>query len=370
MNRNFFVMMICMSGLCHTAVAQGQDWDKLRDGIRQLRAELARQDVYTFVTNNATTPRVAPYIHSQCWVDWLPKEDVKRRAYEQEKRDFGLDFIGKLEKIALDVPSLDDLEANEKRARHFIEIAEWLKTSKGYGNYMLKRWSEGIACTPLGAMAVNSRCEISRAEKLLLRIDNDEENLNCQMAMLDEEAPHKYKKPKSRDINDICESMEMQWKCHLKASYAYFKQKGISPASLNFSDVKEFHHEYAFYIERDVGFGDYLTMRQRWGGKNHFIVCVYGLYDEMRREIEDILRYRTTVGEIIMPKKNVEKMSDAEAMDYRDEFRERWRPYEKKYGQTKAGVGTWHILSHRFQDDATRELKAQRNRTLDVPMFY
>ena len=363
-----FILAMCLTIVCHAVAAHGRDWDKLRDGIRRLRMELARQDVYTFVTNRTTTPRVAPYIHSQCWVDWLPKGEERRRAYEQEKRDFGLDFIGKLEEVALANVPLDDLEANEKRARQFIEIAEWLKTSQGYGNYMLKRWSEGIACTPLGAMAVDSRCGIDRVGNLLLRIDNDERNLNLQLAMLDEEAPHKFKKTKSRDMNGICESMEMQWNCHLKASCAYFKGRGLFPASLNFSDVKDAPREYAFYIDTNAGFSYYLTMRYRWSGKNHFIVCIYGLYDGMRRELEDILKYRRLVGDVIRPKKNIDELSDEEAMDYREEFREKWRPYEKEHGQTKAGLGTWHVLSHRFLDDATRELRSQRNRAMEFPM--
>lgn len=36
--------------------------------VRQLRGDLARLGVAAFVTN-AATPRMAPHIHSQCWVD-------------------------------------------------------------------------------------------------------------------------------------------------------------------------------------------------------------------------------------------------------------------------------------------------------------
>lgn len=77
-NNAAFVLAMCLAVVCHLAAAQGRDWEKLRDGIRRLRMELARQDVYTFVTNRTTTPRVAPYIHSQCWVDWLPKGEERR----------------------------------------------------------------------------------------------------------------------------------------------------------------------------------------------------------------------------------------------------------------------------------------------------
>lgn len=84
-NNAAFVLAMCLAVVCHLAAAQGRDWDKLRDGIRRLRMELARQDVYTFVTNRTTTPRVAPYIHSQCWVDWLPKGEERRRAVSKSR---------------------------------------------------------------------------------------------------------------------------------------------------------------------------------------------------------------------------------------------------------------------------------------------
>ena len=73
------------------------DWTSLKERMKALRSELARQGAYAFVTNRETTPAVAPYVHSQCWVDWLPRENVERIAYEQEKREFGLDFVLELE---------------------------------------------------------------------------------------------------------------------------------------------------------------------------------------------------------------------------------------------------------------------------------
>ena len=78
----FFVLVFSVPTLSvkGETMSSATKWERMRLGVVLLRTELARQDVYTFVTNRATTPRIAPYIHSQCWVDWLPKEDVKRRA--------------------------------------------------------------------------------------------------------------------------------------------------------------------------------------------------------------------------------------------------------------------------------------------------
>ncbi len=54
-----FILAMCLTIVCHAVAAHGRDWDKLRDGIRRLRMELARQELHAFVTNRTTTPRVA-----------------------------------------------------------------------------------------------------------------------------------------------------------------------------------------------------------------------------------------------------------------------------------------------------------------------
>ena len=367
----FFVLVFSVPTLSvkGETMSSATKWERMRLGVVLLRTELARQDVYTFVTNRATTPRIAPYIHSQCWVDWLPKEDVKRRAYEQEKRDFGLDFIGKLEKIALDVPPVDDLEMNERRARQFVEIAEWLKTSKGYGNYVLKMWSEGMACTSLGAMAVNSKCSVERAEALFHRIDSVTNNLSCQMAILAEEAPHGYQRPVDVTARGIRKELERQWNLHFKSAYIHFNTRPGRFAGLRFEDVKENLHEYAFYCEDAVGSNgcQYATIRNLWGLKKHFTVCICGMYNPMPKQIFDMLRYRRFVGDIPRPPVGL-RMGSPDFIDYQDLFHEQWSPFSKDHGENCAGTPAAIIFCHSdgYLDIYTQQLKWQMERRLDA----
>lgn len=367
----FFVLVFSVPTLSvkGETMSSTTKWERMRLGVVLLRTELARQDVYTFVTNRATTPRIAPYIHSQCWVDWLPKEDVKRRAYEQEKRDFGLDFIGKLEKIALDVPPVDDLEMNERRARQFVEIAEWLKTSKGYGNYVLKMWSEGMACTSLGAMAVNSKCSVERAEALFHRIDSVTNNLSCQMAILAEEAPHGYQRPVDVTARGIRKELERQWNLHFKSAYIHFNTRPGRFAGLRFEDAKENLHEYAFYCEDAVGSNgcQYATIRNLWGLKKHFTVCICGMYNPMPKQIFDMLKYRQFVGDIPRPPLGL-KVGDVGFIDYQDMFREQWRPFSRVHGDNCAGTPASIIFcgNDGYLDIYTQQLKWQMERRLDA----
>ena len=165
----FATAIVLSAGCSRVETAKEQpDWDALRAEVSSFRKRLASDGAYAFVTN-AATPRTAPHIHSQCWVDWLPKEDVKRRAYEQEKRDLGLDILGYLEEYAWNAESQDDLSTNKKNAVELLAIAEWLKTSQGYGNYLLKRWAENLALIRLCNLSIYKRVGIDEIKALFNR---------------------------------------------------------------------------------------------------------------------------------------------------------------------------------------------------------
>ena len=353
------------------------DWTVLRDEVKSMRAELARQGAYAFVTNTATTPRTAPHIHSQCWVDWLPKEEVERRAYEQEKRDFGLDFLGELEKIALESCPLDDIDGAERRAERCLAIAEWLKTSKGYGNYPLKRWCERMAATSIGVMAVSSDCALPRVEALVARIDALDANLRHQLAALNEEAPHKYTMPKTDDMDAAMGNLERQWAVHLREAMKYFKANRGNSLPY-FADVRNEDKKYSFYMEENLppvrdGLPARGTMRRFWVPKCHNAFLVCGLYDNARDRIKDLVLFRKLAGDIPRPPKNMTSADDGfVAVDYRDQFRERWKPYEGKYGKNYAGTAASQIFFGQFVDHFTlqqmltagdlEELKNQKKR--------
>lgn len=122
----------------HTEVATPEEWIARREQIKQLRTELARQGAYAFVTNSITAGRKSMRIHSRFWVDRLPRGSVGLIAYENELRNWGLDFVSELERLSsTDIP-IDDIAKNEERASQMIKIARWLGAESGYGNYILK----------------------------------------------------------------------------------------------------------------------------------------------------------------------------------------------------------------------------------------
>ena len=275
-----------------------QDWEALRKDVVALRHALSEKGAYDFV-KDAGTPKLAPHIHSQCWVDWLPEQDVRRRAYEQEKRDFGLDMLGHLETLTSDEIGVGEPIRLQVRAERLVAIAEWLKTSWGYGNYILKHQAEEQALSFIAKMAVNGSCSPQEVRGLLGRVDEHAKSAPMQVAILNEESPHKYSLPATETGSGIQSALGRQWGTHRRAAEKYFKSRIHNKVPLLFEVVKDEEREYAFYVP-DRNLGD-ASVRKYWNQKDHEEVCVYGMYTQRREKIEWILKFREIIGPIPVP---------------------------------------------------------------------
>ena len=357
------VLVVAVAGLVVWADTN-QDYIALREQVKQLRTELARQGAYAFVTNHATTPRIAPHIRSQFWVDWLPKTNIEQIAYEQEKRDFGLDFVGQIAKLALVEIPLEDVETLETNARRMLEIAEWLKTARGYGNQVLKKWSENTALSSLGGMAVNVQCDTNRVLKLMSRIDGIREDVNRQVEILNEESPHRYRVPHCTTIYDASEKLERQWIPRQSAGIRYFRGKRKDGELIfNYPQVKdEGPREYAFYLP-DGYRGSRHTVDEFWHLKQHSVVCVYGLSTKMTEEILQIMHGRSVIGNLPMPSEAEIKDSNLGFFGYcshlDDAMREATKGREPRFRGSSAVL---RIYGHEFVDFFTRSLQLEREK--------
>ena len=299
-----YAMVFLLGGIGMSAVgaergSSGQDWALLRKGVSAQRQVLADKGAYLFVTDEMT-PRRAPHIHSQCWVDWLPDDEVERKAYEQEKRDFGLDMAVQLEKLGARRIEMDDVAGLRTGAEQLVAIAEWAKTSPGYGNYILKHQAEELAMVLMAKMAVNEKCSIREVRELLDRIDTHEKSAYLQVSVLNEESPHAYARPTATSGSEIQSALGRQWRDHVREAREHFKARLPKGRRVHFEDVRDEAREYAFYIP-DRNLGD-ASISRYWNLKDHEEVCVYGMYSQKREKIGWILKYRETIGAIPVPR--------------------------------------------------------------------
>lgn len=363
MKRIIAALVVAVAGLVVWADTN-QDYIALREQVKQLRTELARQGAYAFVTNHATTPRIAPHIHSQFWVDWLPKTNIEQIAYEQEKRDFGLDFVGQIAKLALVEIPLEDVETLETNARRMLEIAEWLKTARGYGNQVLKKWSENTALSSLGGMAVNAQCDTNRVLKLMSRIDGIREDVNRQVEILNEESPHRYSIPRCTTIYDASEKLEQQWIPRQAAGIRYFRgMRKNGNLIFNYPQVKDDGpREYAFYLPDGYRGGRH-TPDAFWHLKQHSAVCIYGLSTKMADEIFQILHGRSALGDLPVPSDAEIKDSNLGFFGYCSHLNDAMRKATKGREQRfMGGHAVLRIYGHEFVDAFTRSLQLEREK--------
>ena len=302
--KNVVVLMIAAVLCLGTRGSDNEDclardeWMLLRDCVVEQRLELARLGVYAFVTNVAVSGET-PCIHSQSWVDWLPDKAVSRRAYEQEKRDLGLDLLKQLEEFAQVSVEVGEVDLLKERATQLLAVAAWLKATPGYGNFILKRWAEDMALASLAGLAVNDCCPVENVKALLGKVDSCAECVRMQVAILNDESPDQWEVSGATSSSAIQQALVMRWGRHVREARRCLSGFRVNGRRLLFDDVRGADRRYAFYIP-DVNPGD-ATIRRCWNLKDHEEVCVYGMYNHMRQDVEDILDCREKLGIIPMP---------------------------------------------------------------------
>ena len=202
-----------------------------------------------------------------------------------------------------------------------------------YGNYILKSWSEFIAESAIGRMAVQSRCSTNRVVALLVKIDPPEKNLDFRLTILNEEAPHRFSRP--TNLQDAIRSMERQWQSHyFAACHHYGRDFTGRVLDRGFAEVKDDPPEYAFYCE-DAN-QRYNTIRSRWSKKKHYEVCVVGMCSTLLDEIKRVLLFRSKIKDFPAPPPGAFSNDDIE-WKYLNTIRDLWDPYAKEYGHIAVG---------------------------------
>lgn len=295
-----FATAIAMSVGCNRSEKANErsDWDALRTEVSSLRKRLANDGAYAFVTN-AATPKTAPHIHSQYWLMLIPEANIALRQYEQEKREFGLDMIGQLERYAKQKIDIKDISALEQRVHELLAIADWLKKEPGYGNFILKRWAEDMASTTISKLAVNNDFPVSDAWSLLRRIDTPQANAKMQISILNEESPDQYTPPSGNLPDKILREIGRQWGTHRASAVQTFKTKFSMQHAPRFSEAFVLDPSLAFYMHDTDRTS--ASLKALWNHKDHEEVCVFGMFCKIPEMVERILKFREAAGEIPVP---------------------------------------------------------------------
>ena len=346
---------IVMLGLSSYAIEpSNQDWTSQLMEIKKLRSALTHEGVYAFVTN-AATPKVAPLIHSQLWVDGLPKEEVKRRAYEQEKRDFGLEMVGQLEAYALADTDWKNEKDNAAQAHQLIAISQWLKTSVGYGNYLLYKWAENMAMALAGRLAVNPRADVKEIADILAEAEDYQTDVAFRIAVLQDETPHEYHIPRGEDSAVSHNDLLKQWGKNMQTAIRHYGEDRFW--HLKSSDVRDDKREFAVYVEDPLA--QWHTIRAYWDASQHRIFLICGLHESLCNDVRNVLSAREKIGPMPVPPATAFKDSAARHIYVRD-MSEKCEPF------SSAAHTAFSIFHGDFYDLYTWQLRAQLGKNIKL----
>ena len=311
------------------------------------RKTLAESGLWGFFAVAQSNLWEAPKIHSQCWVDWLPREPAVHIQLEQAKRDFGLEIVKAMEGEALRILLPTNTVERANQADRLLRFANWVGGSDGYGNFAIRRRVEHLACIPIGHLVADLDFPVEKIEVLLTRFETEGGGLRTQCDILNEESPHKYD-ARTKD------ELAVQWHGHFrKAWFAYKEKVGRYPHS--FSNGKNFSKEVAFYCEDETSPRPY-TLSTQWSQKLHYIFCVMGYEDSITERVKTFLLFRKTIGRFpLKPSRPLETFPESEIQEG---FYEAWKPYETKLGIHPGASGYTYeaIRGNTFMDYDTSEL--------------
>ena len=338
-------LTVCLICGQHCAIAgQGGEFPSLS----AMRNDLVRLGAYAYVAS-PTSPKSAPHIHSQSWVDWLPATEVRRRMYEQEKRDFGMAFVGELEKCAEEQKCLEGYGDMERESWKMLRIAQWLKTSTGYGNFFLAHWAENLALNMVGKMAVSTEVNTNSVNRLLLQLGAGEADLRFRVAVLNDESPNAFSLPQTADADVAFNSLMREWGRGRSAAAAHYGPTALM--RLSWRDVAEDNRAHAFYLD-DSCSGE-LPLRELWKRKLHSAICSLAPEFYRMKVIRNVLKYRELVGPL--PRPSQFQLTDKTAgAGYVETVDGRWSSrLLRKYGPNCSGLWALAICKGDFVDQWT-----------------
>ncbi|MGI5868982.1 MAG: hypothetical protein ACOX9C_06040 [Kiritimatiellia bacterium] len=289
----------------------------------------------------------APKIHSQCWVDWLPRESTKRIRLEQAKRDFGLELVKAVEEEALRVLSPASTGERASQADRLLDFSGWAGRPGGYGNLAIKWRVEHLACIPIGHLVADLGFPVEEIEARLARLETEQGWVRMQVDVLNEESPHQYR-AKTKD------ELAVEWHGHFrKAAFAFKDEMGRYP--YNHEESKNLPRHISFYCEDESSPRPY-TLATKWNTKRHYIFCVMGYEDTIKDRVQNLLLFRKTIGRF--PLKPSRPTGSFPESEIQEGFYEAWKPHERQLGIHPGASGYTYeaIRNNAFMDYDTSEL--------------
>lgn len=290
----FGTILMALLGPVRAEPASADATSAKLERVQAMQRDLDRDGLWNFLDTVRAKGWSAPWIHSDYWVGRLPEKPEDRVELEKAQRALGLSIAKAFDAEALKLMQPADSATREAQAKSFLDAADWLRKSRGYGNLLLVTRAENLAYIPIGYLVADLTCSTNTIDALMKRIGTPEEDLAFRLAVLDEEAPVPLAVRKGESLKETNDRLELAWNLGYHAMKTWCKDQGMGRAK-DRESRRRIPAAYAFFADDEASQPPFTTVN-KWDQKQHHSCCVYGCDTGIRQRIDTLHLFRLQVG--------------------------------------------------------------------------
>lgn len=263
----------------------------------QIDAEMKRIEALTRALDSGGAAGVlavalpAPLIRSFYYAEKLAEIKPERRVVEQAKREFGFKLAVELDETAALLQKRADSAERVRQAGLLFDLAAWLRTAQGYGNYVLFSRCESLATVPLAYLTADLDYPLDKVAELRRRILPATDERAFRVAVLNDEAPKPFIGPLLGNESEQDEQIQIAWNTRWNDMRTLFKSRELPISQWKRSALPE---ELKFFLD-DEQAPQLLTTVNLWNLKRHNTL-IFGHRDTQVRNIDEFMLFREKVG--------------------------------------------------------------------------
>lgn len=275
----------------------------------------------------------APLIRSPYYAERLAKLEPERLAVEQAKREFGFKLAVELDETAAFLQKRTDSTERAKQAGLLLDLAAWLRTARGYGNYVLFSRCESLATVPLAYLTADLDYPLEKVGELRRRILASSDERAFRVAVLNDEAPAPFIGALSGNESAQDDQIQIAWSIKWNEMRTWFKSNEIKGQAQTRERLPE---HLALFFTNEYKASPFTTVNN-WNNNRHQGV-VFGMRDVQVKNVDMLMLYREKVGTFPTQPPSWWKPTDKLYTAREAAFEDAWRPHEKQYGPIFQGA--------------------------------
>jgi hypothetical protein len=330
MNKIFLLLiMVVLAVLAPAMLWASTDPAIIKDEmgrIQRLDTSLTAGGIEALLNVASRESIAAPKINSKYYADRIAKQEPALAPLEQAKRAFGLKVAQALDGVAVESQRQAASDQRIKQATQLLDLADWFKAQKGYGNYLLVTRCENLAAVPLGYLTGDLTFPMEKITTQRKRISTNSDEREFRKAVLNSEAPKPFIGPLTGTQSQQDDQMQIAWGNQWHAMNDWFKARNIGIDKWKRSDLPD---ELAFFLDESPN-GPKKTSGS-WEMNLHASL-VNGFRDKNIENIDGFAKYRELVGKFPTEPPKWWKPDDKLHTAREAAFLDAWEPYRRDQG--------------------------------------